>query len=94
MVSSEDWAAALSSEIFRTYLKGEIQKEAEKTKTAEDELQVMEEFEEFQKRVNASPKLRNVFKKLQQSFINDPESTNKVDPKFVEGVLLLNIEDE
>lgn len=91
--SKEDWAAAMSSEVFRGYLAEEMRKEAE-IKAPEPEVnesQVLEEFAEFEKKVLASPQMKTAFKKLQQKFLTDPEYTAKVDSKFVQGVMLLNL---
>jgi hypothetical protein len=94
-MSDMDSKAAFSSEIFRIYANNELIKEkALAEKKSENEILSIEAFEEFQNRVNASPKLRTVFKKLQQTFMTDEKSTSKVDPKFVQGVLLLNIDGE
>jgi len=94
MADKMDWAAAMSSEIFRNYAQNELLKETRIIKEAVSENDVLDNFEGLQKRVNASPKLRGAFKQLQQLFTSNPDYTAKVDPNFVEGVLLLNVEDE
>lgn len=94
MADKMDWAAAMSSEVFRTYAQNELLKETQITTDSVSASDAMDNFEGLQKRVSASPKLRGAFKKLQQLFTSNPEYTAKVDPNFVEGVLLLNVEDE
>jgi len=98
MADKMDWAAAMSSEVFRNYAQNELLKEAQEEAQAAAKIiskdSALDNFEGLQRRVNASPKLRGVFKKLQQAFTSNPEYTAKVDPNFVEGVLLLNVEDE
>lgn len=94
-MSKEDWDAATSSEIFREYVKNELVKEAYVVpKPPVDETQVLEQFEEFQNYVNSSPKLRVAFRKLQEKFANDPVYRSKVNPKFADGVMLLNLDSE
>lgn len=95
--SKEDWSAALSSEVFRNFAASELAKEKSNIKTAE-ELEIekekaIEEFEAFQKKVNASPKLKKTFKTLQVHFLTNAELVEKTDDKFVEAVLLLDIEE-
>lgn len=94
MADKMDWAAAMSSEVFRNFAQSELLKEAQEVKEVILEDDALNNFEGLQKRVHASPKLRGAFKKLQQLFTSDPEYTAKVDRNFVEGVLLLNVEDE
>ena len=95
MVCREDWSAALSSEVFRIFAENELRKDAEKEEIVKkSEANIVDAFEQFQKSVNASPKLRGIFKKLQHDFMTNPDVVSKTDPKFVEGVLLLDIEGE
>jgi uracil DNA glycosylase len=89
-----DWKAALSSEIFREYAKNEMKRIAsEKEKQEKLSSKTADDFCQFEKKVNASPILRDKFKKLQNVFINNPEYTKTIDQNFVQGVLLLNIKD-
>ena len=93
-----DWSAAISSEVFRNYVSNQLAKEASENKTAEqelmDEAKIMEEFDNLQKRINESPKLKAGFKKLQDIFLKNAEYKETVDPKFVEGILLLEIDEK
>lgn len=91
--SKEDWAAVMDSEVMRTYLAAEMRKEAQQTPEPEvaNEAQVLEEFAEFEKKVLASPKMKTTFRALQKKFLTDPNYTAKVDPKFVQGVMMLNL---
>ena len=88
--SKEDWDAAMSSEIFREYVAVESQKKVA-SRVPIDKGQVLEDFEKFEQKICQSPQLKTAFKALQHKFITDPAYTEKVDPKFVEGVLLLNL---
>jgi hypothetical protein len=96
-MDNTDWNAAMSSEIFQLYVQNELIKEKNNVKTAEqketEDLNIMQEFEDFQLKVNASPKLKTAFKQLQNIFMTNQEYTSKVNPKFVEGVLLLKIDE-
>lgn len=92
---SQDWTAAISSEVFRNFVANELKKEAiAQEQVQEKEMGTIEAFEQFQASVNSSPKLRSIFKKLQHEFMTNSKIAEKTDPKFVQGVLLLNIEDE
>lgn len=89
-----DSQALLDSEVFRNYLDFERAREAQKAKQhAEMGKNALKDFEKFQKRVNASPVLKDNFKKLQYRFINDPDYKASVNQDFVQGVLLLKFED-
>ena len=91
-----DWKSALSSEVFRGYLAAELAKQKANVKTAEQiELEnaaAINDFEEFQNKVNASSKLKETFKKLQYLFQTNEKYAATVNQSFVAGVLLLNID--
>jgi NifU-like protein involved in Fe-S cluster formation len=94
-MSNMDELALFSSEIFREYAKNEQVKEAQQIRQEEiDKNNSLKQFSELQKRINASPKLRAHFKKIQAALMENEEYRAKADPKFVEGVLLLNLEGE
>ena len=103
MVCKEDWDAAMSSEVFREYFQGELAKEAGiKPKVDKDQAlkditafqEKMDEFKKFEQMVLATPQMKTAFKALQEKFINDPEYTAKVEPKFIEGVMMLDLADK
>jgi hypothetical protein len=93
-----DWEAAISSEVFRNYVSTQLQKEAEAIQTPEEkldeEIALMKDFEDFERKVNESPRLKASFQKLQDTFIHDAEYTAKVNPKFVDAVMMLKLADE
>ncbi len=95
--SKEDNSALLSSEVFRNFASSELMKEKAAIKTAEQLSQekeaAIDAFNEFQKKVNASAKLKKTFKKLQEQFLTNAELAEQTDPAFLEGVLLLDIEE-
>lgn len=89
-----DSQALFGSEVFRELAQQELQREAaEKRHEEEIEKKALDNFTEFQKKVNASPQLKQQFKTLQGRFINEPEYAATIDEAFVRGVLLLNLED-
>lgn len=100
MVDKMDWAAAMDSEIFREYMKNELTKQAaNKAAQAEAELQAeeeemtaMEALQTFERDLRASPHKLATFRALKQKFLTDPEYTRKVQPAFVRGVLLLDLD--
>lgn len=107
MATKEDWAAAMDSEIFREYMRSEIPKIAErqekekKEAIAKDleskvdaELKVYEELDNFEKTIKASPELLNTFRAVKAKILENPEIMKKADPKFVDGILMLDLEDD
>lgn len=102
MVSKEDWAAAMSSEVFREYMAAEMKKQAATEVQQREELlnkvvdkdQVLSELSQLEAHINNNPKLLKAFSILRQKFIEDPEYTSKVDPLFVRGVLMLDLQDQ
>ena len=88
------WKAAISSEIFREYLKNELMKSAssEEVSPEEEKDALIQEFEKFQEAVKASPNKVKVFKALQHKFATDPEYTAKVKKSFVDAVMLLDLD--
>ena len=95
MVTSETLGGKRTYSLTETG-KAELQKEAANKKTAEqiaqEELDTLNSFEEFQLKVNSSKKQKAVFKHLQTLFQTNEKYAATVDPKFVELVLLLNID--
>lgn len=92
---NQDWDAAMSSEIFREYAKNEMVKEAySKPEPVVNEQEVMSDFQEFERKVRETPQLRVAFKQLQNKFASDPSYRNRANPRFVEGVMLLNLNSE
>jgi hypothetical protein len=106
MVDEMTWKACLDSEIFCEYVTQELKKEAvleanlesDKAKQAEAELVAREEaalaFEEFEKKIAESPALRLKLKQAQDTLINNPELADKVDPKFISGIMMLDLDGE
>jgi len=95
--SKEDNAAFLSSEVFRNFAANELAKEKAQIKSCEqlenEKTAAIEAFENLQKKVNASVKLKKTFKTLQNQFLTNAELAEKTDPSFLEAVLLLDIEE-
>ena len=86
--------ALMSSEIFCNYLDQEVKKQAqERIESQKLQNTVLERFGEFQDKVNANPYLKAEFLKLQQRFINEPSYKNTINEDFVNGVMLLRLED-
>lgn len=91
--SKEDWAAAMSSEIFREYLKNELIKEAQAPKEPTVQ-EIHEQLETFEKKIKNDPGMLKAFKVLQNKFATDQVYADTVNPAFVAGVLMLNLSDE
>lgn len=95
MVSKEDWAAVTSSEIFREYLNNELLKEAKQVAPITlDTKKVLEEFASLEQKIKETPSLKLAFLKLQETFSTNPEYRKKVNAKFADAVMLLNLGDE
>lgn len=94
-VSDMDWAAAMDSEVFRTYAAAQLKQAQSQPASDEiDNLEVLEGFEKFEAEVRASPAKLKAFRLLQEKFANDPEYTDKVKKSFVDAVMLLNLDSE
>jgi hypothetical protein len=93
-----DWKAAMSSEIFREFVKNELQKEASEARDSvtieANKEKVMDGFLEFQDRVQSNPKLKRAFSAWQKRFASDSEYRSKFNPDFVNGVMALFLDDE
>jgi len=94
-----DWKAVMSSEVFREYVKNELRKDAQTVEskremTENEEAQVYSDFIKFQEQVNKDPQLKQAFKLFQEKFANDPEYRSQVNPSFVDGVMLLDLDEE
>lgn len=97
MVSKEDWAAAMSSEVFREYMARELRKQAEyvpETKPEIDEDQLYRNLAELEAHINDNPMLRQAFSALRQKFVDDPNYASQVDPSFVRGVFMLDLDQD
>lgn len=96
-----DWQSVLDSEIFRNYMKSELQKEAydnnEKSspeyleKQAKEELKIYQELDSFRDKVASSPKLQEYFKQCKKILATNKELAKRVDPKFIAGINLLRL---
>lgn len=90
------WKSAMNSDIFRSYVQQEQIKAQANIKTAEqieqENLDIINNFEQFQDKVNSSLKLKYNFQKLQQLFLTNEKYASTVDPLFVEAVLLLKLD--
>lgn len=89
--------AIQSSEIFSNYIAQEQRKVNASIKTAEElaqeSLEIVNSFEDFQVKVNSSLKLKEEFTKLQHLFRTNEKYASTVDPLFVEAVLMLRLEE-
>lgn len=90
--------ALSSSEVFTAYRNAEMQRERElkqinaSEKSAEEKA-ALEAFDEFEKKVNASPKLKAELKKAKAALDASPELEKQVDPNFIAGLRMLDLDD-
>ena len=71
-----------------------IRRLAKPAPPAIDKDAVLKDFETFEKTVLGSPKMIQAFAALKKRFAEDPEYKAKVDPKFVAGVMMLDLPSE
>ena len=83
-----DKLALDSSEVFQEYLAIQNKNDL-KNQVNKDE--VLISFAEFEESVKKDPKKLKVFRALQDKFANDLEYREKVNPSFVDGVMMLNL---
>lgn len=94
MFRDMDSQALWGSEVFRSLASQELQREASNKANSElAEKNALNDFLEFQKRVNASVELKNKFKVMRNKLINDPAYRETINEDFVRGVMLLKFED-
>jgi uncharacterized membrane-anchored protein YjiN (DUF445 family) len=87
-----------SSEVWRNYSKSELARDEIRQKRATDEKldtenKLMAQIEEFRQKVASNPELKAYFKKVKATLEAHPELTAKVDPNFISGIELLDLED-
>lgn len=87
-----------SSEVWRNYSRTEmardkIRAEQSLAEKLDFENQVMADVEAFRQKVAGDPKLKAYLKKVAKLLKDQPELKAKVDPNFVKGLELLDLED-
>ena len=90
--------ALSSSEIFMAYRQAEIRREHELKHINAQESEAQKEealkaFDAFEKNVNASPVLKQKLKEAKAALDASPELSAKVDPNFIAGLNMLNLDD-
>lgn len=106
MIDEMDWKAAMNSEIFREYVSNELNREAQEKaerpqkeatalkKEMEHREKVLDAFADFEKELKSKPLLLNKFKQARQILLNNPEIADKTDPKFIDGIMMLDLGEE
>jgi hypothetical protein len=92
------WKAFNDSEVFREYAKRELQREASrkaavKEAKLDEEAALMQQLEDFHQKLEANPELRTRLKKAKAALEANPELAKQVDPSFIAGIKLLDLED-
>jgi len=97
-MSTEDWNALLSSEVFKEFYDKELQKEAQiavkPQETKEEQDMVATQFMEFEAKIKEDPILKQAFKTWQDRLRADEDYARKTNPAFVQGVLMLDLDSE
>jgi len=90
--------ALRKSEVFQNYKQAELQREAEleginaMKKVAEEE-QLLQQIEDFEKAVHASPSLKQKLKEVKAYIAANPEAEKTVDQNLLAGLNMINLED-
>jgi hypothetical protein len=92
------WKAFNDSEVFQAYARRELQREAAlKVKTEEvrldEEHRLMKQLDDFHEKLEANPELKARLKRAKAALDANPELAKRVDPSFITGIRLLNLED-
>ena len=87
-----------SSEVWRNYSRDELARDALRERRAaeakiDEENNLMASLEEFKQKVASDPKLKAELKKALATLKEHPELKSKVDPNFLNGLALLDLED-
>lgn len=87
-----------SSEVWRNYVQAELAREelqkANAVKRAlDDENLLMADVEAFRQKVASNPALKTYLKRAQDMLKQHPELKERVDPNFLTGLELLDLED-
>lgn len=91
-MNQEDWKAALSSEVFREYVKTEIDRMNTKRAEVSSKEDVLLQFAELEEMIKSSPGKLRVFRELKQKFASDPVYAAQADSNLVEAVMLLDLD--
>lgn len=88
-----------SSEVWRNYSQAEIARDEIRQKRAfeqrlDEENRILEGVEEFRQKVASNPGLKAYFKKAAAVLKQHPELKQKVDPNFLQGLRLLDLDSE
>jgi len=93
-----DWKAAISSEIFREYLKTaipNIKKASEPTEpklSNEEEKEIYESFHKLQQEIRSSPSKLATFRAIKEKLIHDDEYRARTKVAFIDAVMLLDLD--
>ena len=101
-MDNQDWKAITSSEVFRNFVIAELQKEAEEEanketpeqieeREAAEAKRVLEAFGELESRLKKDPRLLSTFVRAKQAILQNAVDIEKVDPAFVEGLMMLDL---
>lgn len=87
-----------SSEVWRNYSQAELARERLREKRAleeklDTENKLLSELNAFREKVAGDPKLKAYLKKVADQLDKNPELKNGVDPNFLRGLELLDLED-
>lgn len=87
-----------SSEVWRNYSQAEVARDCLREKRAleerlDSENQILSELQEFREKIASNPKLKTYLKKVASQLEANPDLRVGVDPNFLRGLELLDLED-
>lgn len=103
MDNDQDLKALMSSEVFRNYLSLELEREAKAQVPSQEEIkraqrkaqetsEVIKAFAEFETQVKENFILKQAFTKMKNQIATDPEFARKLDKKFVNAIMMLDLD--
>lgn len=86
------------SEVFQAFARAELEREKLRERRAaaaesDEKARLEQQMEAFAKKLEETPELKAHLKRAKAALEKDPELAKKVDPNFVNGIKLLNLED-
>jgi hypothetical protein len=91
-------AEAQDIKLIREFVANQIRSEASAIKEADAEInaknEVFSAFDEFEAKIKKSPELLQKFKMAKKALISNPDLIQKVDEKFVNGIMMMDLDEE
>lgn len=90
MVTNQDWEAMMNSIVFKEYVKNELKNTSHKTASTKNYL---EDFINFENKIKENAELKKYFQNMKNKIASDLSFASKLDKKFVNAIMMLDLED-